>query len=264
MIKVSIQKIILSPLLIGIFSIAIYINTLDNGFLFDDYDTIVNNAMIREVKYLPHLFKKDYFSLSSEMSYRPVVTLTYFFDYAIYGLNPWGYHLTNVLLHAVNGVILYIFLTLLINQDARCKMQDVRNKNQETGGILSLASYFLPLVSSLIFVTHPVLTEAVNAISFREDLLCFLFFISASIIYLKSSKLEAQSSKFKASSLQLSALSFYLLALFSKEMAVTLPLIVYGYERLLKEKGKRFYSVLLSPLLIGYAVVTLIYLYIRF
>ncbi|MBI3599351.1 MAG: tetratricopeptide repeat protein [Nitrospinae bacterium] len=103
-----------------------------------------------------------------------------------------------MLLHAVNGVILYIFLTLLINQDARCKMQDVRNKNQETGGILSLASYFLPLVSSLIFVAHPVLTEAVNAISFREDLLCFLFFISASIIYLKSSKLEAQSSKFKA------------------------------------------------------------------
>ncbi|MBI3812891.1 MAG: tetratricopeptide repeat protein [Nitrospinae bacterium] len=144
---------------------------------------------------------------------------------------------------------------------------------------MSLASYFLPLVSSLIFVTHPVLTEAVNAISFREDLLCFLFYISALILYIYSRQdarckmqdarqnmiQETRDKRYLASYfLPLASCLFYLLALLSKEMAVTLPLIVYGYERLLKEKGKRFYSVLLSPLLIGYAVVTLIYLYIRF
>ena len=279
---------ILSVSLILIISIAIYSNTLKNGFVYDDAKTIVNNTLIKNLDNLPKLLPPlnpllnkegkgvvDYFAASGEMSYRPVVTLTYFIDYWLYGLKPWGYHLTNLILHSMNGVLLYIFLMLIIK--TRCKTQDARDKIQETKGILSLTSNFLPLVSSLIFVTHPVLTEAVNAISFREDLLCFLFFISALILYISHrSLLIAHCSKFKAFSFQFSALSFYLLALLSKEMAITLPLIIFLYEWIygkqppltnvpLNKGGLRgLYSILFNRYSIGYIIITFLYLYLRF
>ena len=159
------QHHILSISLILIISIAIYSNTLKNGFVYDDEFTVVNNTLIKNFSNISKLFTKEYFAASGEMSYRPVVTFTYFIDYALYGLKPYGYHLTNLLLHALNGVILYIFLTLLFKP--------------------SQSSIFnLQLLISLLFATHPVLTEAVNAISFREDLLCFLFYISALIPYI--------------------------------------------------------------------------------
>jgi len=105
---------ILSVSLILIISIAIYSNTLKNGFVYDDESTIVNNTLIKDFSNISKLFTKEYFISSAEASYRPVVTFTYFLDYAIYGLNPYGFHLTNLILHAINGVLLYIFLTSLI------------------------------------------------------------------------------------------------------------------------------------------------------
>ncbi|MBI5750153.1 MAG: hypothetical protein HZA00_13630 [Nitrospinae bacterium] len=118
------QHHILSISLILLISIAIYSNTLKNGFVYDDEVTVVNNTLIKNLDNLPKLFSRtDYFATSGEMSYRPVVTLTYFIDYAIYGLKPYGYHLTNLLLHAMNGVLLYIFLTLCIAQSSKLEAQ---------------------------------------------------------------------------------------------------------------------------------------------
>ena len=288
---------ILSILLILLISIAIYSNTLKNGFVYDDEFTIVNNTLIKNFSNLSKLFTREYFISSGEMSYRPVVTFTYFIDYALYGLKPYGYHLTNLILHAMNGVILYIFLTLCIAQSSRLKAQGSKLKTTT----FTFQSFLNPpLLISLIFITHPVLTEAVNAISFREDLLCFLFFISALILYISHrSLLIAHCSKFKAFSLQLSALShvLYLLALLSKEMAITFPLVILLYEwiygkqppqsPLTKEelngvsgvfqspllKGLRglvplnkggFRGLLFNPYIIGYVAITCFYLYLRF
>src|SRR3989338_6087995 len=253
---------LISISLILLISIAIYSNTLKNGFVYDDEFTIVNNTLIKNFSNISKLFTKEYFTTSAEMSYRPVVTSTYFIDYALYGLKPWGYHLTNLILHAINGVILYIFLTLLITHH----------------------SSLITLIS-LLFITHPVLTEAVNAISFREDLLCFLFFISALILYIS---LKAQSSKLKATTFSyiLSCL-FYFLALLSKEMAITFPLIIILYEwvygkkielspaflSLQKgspqtspplQKGRVRGGSLFNPYIIGYIAITCFYLYLRF
>jgi tetratricopeptide (TPR) repeat protein len=268
---------LLSIFIIIIISIAIYSNTLKNGFVYDDEFTIVNNTLIKNINNLPKLFSRtDYFAASGEMSYRPVVTLTYFIDYWLYGLKPLGYHLTNLLLHSINGVLLYIFLTLLVPRPS------------------SLIPHLsLPLLISLLFITHPVLTEAVNAISFREDLLCFMFFISALILYIvHRSSLTVHCSKFKAFSLQLLSLSFYFLALLSKEMAIILPLIIFLYEwiyggkkehesheytngtnmkvinnkfiRVIRPFVSFVFKFLLNPYIIGYIAVTCFYLYLRF
>src|SRR3989339_2269897 len=97
---------ILPPTIILI-SLLLYLNTLPNTFVYDDAYVITENYFIKSWGNLPKLFTKDYLPFSGELSYRPVVTLTYFIDYAIWRLNPFGYHLTNVILHAINCFLLY-------------------------------------------------------------------------------------------------------------------------------------------------------------
>lgn len=231
-------------LLIAVISIFLYANTLQNGFVYDDDFTVVNNTFIKQLNNLPKLINpNEYFSLSGEVTYRPVVTITYFLDYALYGLKPWGFHLTNLLLHVLNAVLLYIFLTLHLKP----RSLDLRN-NQ-------------PLVISLLFAAHPVLTEAVNAVSFREDPLCFFFYISTLMLYL-----ILRSRRYSLSKVILYALSCltYFLALLSKEMASTLPLIVLCYELFYRDRGTKMLSLLFNPYLAGYITVTLIYIFLRF
>lgn len=236
-------------ILVAVLALVLYANTLKNGFVFDDEDTIVNNILITDMNNVSKLFTKDYFTFSHENSYRPAATFTYFIDYALYGLNPWGYHLTNTLLHAVNGGLLYLFLTALF------KNPDYNNPSP----------FNIPLVISLLFVSHPVLTEAVNAISFREDLLAFLFYISTLIIYLLIRSMPRNEKQLAIGLLYAFSCLLYFLALFSKEMAVTLPLIVYCLEWFyLDRNDKRFRSFLSNRYNIGYISVTFVYLYVRF
>jgi len=237
---------ILSILAITAISILIYANTLKNGFVYDDEFTIVNNTFIKSYGNLPLLLDKAaYFKRSGEISYRPVVTFTYFLDYALYGLKPLGYHSTNILLHAANGALLYIFLTLLLTPHSP----------------LFISPTFLIY---LLFLTHPVLTEAVNSISYREDLLTFLFYIATLTLYtiLKQRSIG----KRPLSSLLLYFLSClaYILALLSKEMAVTLPLIIFCYEWIYGREKTKLTSRLFNPYSMGYIAITLFYLHLRF
>lgn len=233
-------------------SIFLYANTLKNGFVYDDEGTIVNNILIKDLGNLKNLFhKEEYFALSGEGSYRPFVTFTYFIDFALFGLNSWGYHLTNTLLHAINGVLLYIFLTLIIQPQSLSSPQSA-----------ALRPFFNPpLLMTLLFITHPVLTEAVNAISFREDLLVFLFYISTLSMYL-----ALRLNRWQTGSrwlIYILSCTAYFLALLSKEMAVTLPLIIICYELIYHHEGKRGLTKL-NPMNIGYIGVMVIYLYLRF
>ena len=94
-------------LIIVVVSVLIYLYTLGNDFACDDKFTITNNYLIRSWHKLPTIFTNDYFTSSGELSYRPVVTLSYFIDYFFWHLKPLGYHLTNLLLHSLNSVFLF-------------------------------------------------------------------------------------------------------------------------------------------------------------
>lgn len=245
------KKHYFSILLLSLLAIVPYLNTLNNGFVYDDKPTIVNNTLIKELHNLPTLFdKEDYFDLSGEMTYRPVVTFSYFIDYSMFGVKPWGYHLTNIVLHVINGALLYIFLTLLFYPPM------VTNERLLTNH---------PLLISLLFVTHPVLTEAINTISFREDLLVFLFYLATLNIYILLRQNLTSHKSLSINLLYLLSCITYLLALFSKEMAATLPLIIYCYEWVLRDKKKeRSASRWPNYYNVGYILITTIYIYLRF
>ncbi len=217
----------------------VYVNSLSNQFTYDDEFTIVNNYFIKSLQNIPNLFRKDYFALSGELSYRPVVTLSYFVDYALWKLNPFGFHLTNSLLHTLNSVLFFFLLTWF-------------STYQHT--LSSSSCEKISFTGALIFSCHPALSEAVNAISYREDLLAGTFFLSAFILYIKAKK-QHTFLPYLASTV------CYLFGIFSKEMVITLPLCIFFSDIVLMEK--RRYRKILSGYL-GYILVTTLYLLTRF
>lgn len=126
--------------------------TLLNGFAFDDDILIVTNPTIKD----PALFRanvfgsffKDTVNEGALFYFRPLVLTTYFLTYQAFGLTPFPYHLTNVLIHLLNG-----WLALIL-----CR---------QWFGLRRLAA----LVASVVFLVHPIQTEAVAWISGRTDLL---------------------------------------------------------------------------------------------
>lgn len=211
-------------------SIIVYLNCLQNSFVYDDDSTIINNYFIRHWSNLPDIFTRKYFVLSAELTYRPVVTLSYFIDYTFWHLNPWGYHLTNILLHAINSVLVFIFAFQVF-------------KNRTTA-----------LISTMFFSSYPLFSEVVNAVGFREDLLAFMFFILAFICYLKANQQ-------RYILYYLISLFCYFLSLFSKEMAITLPVLVVLYDSVFKG-----HSYMKSKYLhyLGYFFVAIFYILNRF
>ncbi len=136
----------LAIILIIFITALVYANSLKNSFVWDDYVVIVDNNFVKSWKNFPAIFRKSYLSPfiksgsyffvdssigSGETSYRPVVTLSYFFDYSLWRLNAFGYHLTNLLLHITNAVLLYFLINLI-----------AKNKK-------------IALLSSLLFALHP-------------------------------------------------------------------------------------------------------------
>ncbi|MEP9412204.1 MAG: tetratricopeptide repeat protein [Candidatus Brocadia sp.] len=227
---------VLQVLLISALAVITFLNSLDNAFVYDDVFTITSNYFIRDWGNFPALFTNEYFNSSGEVTYRPVVTLTYFIDYSLWRLNPLGFHLTNVLLHTICAALVYTLLSTI-----------VRNST-------------IPFLTGILFATHPILTEAVNAISYREDLLAAIFFLVSLLLFIQSASRNPQSKI--CNYLYPLSLFSYLLALCSKEMAITLPFIiilfdwVFGDTNRIKKNAVKFY--------LGFVLISGFYLFLRF
>lgn len=194
---------------IAVFSIIVsgfivYGNSLNNGFVYDDALVVENNYFLTSWSNLRYFFNDLYFSGSGEASWRPLVTLTYFFDYWLGAGRPFFYHLTNVICHLLSGVFFYyLVFNLILLLDSE------------------LPSFKTAFLCALFFVIHPIHTEAVNAIAFREDILSALFCFLSLLFYLKS--------KFglnKRRVFYVFSLLCYFFALLSKEAALPLIFII--------------------------------------
>lgn len=191
---------------------AVFANSLVNGFVFDDYDVIVDNSFIRHLDNLPGLFSPDYFRDSMERSYRPVVTASYMLDSAIWGIRAPGFHLTNLGLHLITVVLGFLLLKAL----------------GVSRGISALAA--------LLFGIHPVTTEAVNAIAFREDILMCLGIMASTILAVKA----RSGNSGKKAALYIGSFLFFIMALLSKEMAAVYPAVwlVFLFYSRKKDEGE--------------------------
>ena len=201
-------KIVLISAIILISTLS-YANSLSNSFVWDDYVLIVENDFVRGFSHLKDIFSKDFFDISGvEFNfkygyYRPIITLSYGIDYLIWELNSSGFHLTNLILHTLNSILVF-FILIKISENN-----------------------LIPFLASAIFATHPVHTESVTWISGRTDTIACLFFFLSIYSYQKKFSKKGIDLKFYI----LSILSF-LVAILSKEMAMSLPFILMVYDYL--------------------------------
>ncbi len=198
--------------IIAVVSFVTYSNTLTGEFIWDDRELILDNYYVKNWENLPTIFSSDFFFTSSKEGkigyYRPLITLTYMINYSLFKINPLGYHLTNIIFHLLNGVLVYLLAVHL------------------------LKSMRVPLLAALLFAIHPVHTESVSWIAGRTDVIACFFFLISLYCYVKFMEKRGLL-------LYLISLLSFTLSLFSKEMAVTLPLILIAYDYFYTTEGKK-------------------------
>jgi len=194
-----------APLAAVAVALALYAPTLLFQFLnWDDNTYVQNNPWIRSLsaENLRLVFSKPYFG-----NFLPLHLLSYMVDYRLWGLNPLGYHLQSILLHALN-----VWLGFLVTRRM-------------------LGGRTVPFLTALFFAVHPAHLEAVAWISIRKDLLSTGFALTSVYFYLRAT--EARS---VGAIPYFGSVLAFALALFSKVSTVTLPLFLLALDRI-KPKG---------------------------
>ncbi len=190
---------IINIILIVFAGLIVYSNTFDVPFHFDDNHAIENNHIVQQID-LKKIFAR---------SFRPVLDITLALNYYFGGLDVFGYHLVNIALHIANGIMLYFILLWTINT-----VSDSDSKNSK-----------VPLYAGLIFVLHPVQTQAVTYIISRSSVLATFFYLLTLLLFIRAFKPGKAGGLFFAGAFLSSCLGMG-----SKQIAATLPLILLIYD----------------------------------
>ena len=193
------------PILIGIFAALLFVGNLGNGLAMDDNGLIKNNPTIKSLDHLPEIFRTDYWYPQQDSGlYRPLPKASYALNYAVGGLEPWGFQLVNILLHGVMSALSYLLFRRVTGDRA-----------------LAAAAGFL-------FAAHAVHTEVTANITFgRPEAMAGILSLLAMLAYLARGDADAPGRK-----LGLYALSLlcFLLALLCKESSVTIIGVLALYD----------------------------------
>jgi len=175
-------------------TLSIYSQVLLNGFInYDDPLYVTENLHIQQGLTTEGVLWA--FTAFDAANWHPLTWLTHMLDVQVFGVNPMGHHMTNMLLHGANTLLLFLFLF------------------RSTGA--AGQSFFV----GLFFGVHPIHVESVVWIAERKDVLCGFFWVLTLLAYQRYSTNLSRANYF-------SALGFYAAALMSKPMAVSLPFVL--------------------------------------
>jgi pentatricopeptide repeat protein len=190
----------------AVLAILVYLNALDNPFVYDDFRLIVENSSILNASDLQAVIARDIT--------RPVVTLSYALDTRLWGRSPQGYHVTNLLLHVIN-VWLVFWVAFLASED-RGRQTGLRLWRQGSSTVVAFAT------ASLLAV-HPMMTQAVGYISGRSEVAYSAFFLLA---FLAGRRwMLAGGSRW-----WIACIGLWVVALLAKESAAMLPVALFAYD----------------------------------
>ncbi|HEX6846947.1 MAG TPA: tetratricopeptide repeat protein [Chitinophagaceae bacterium] len=185
--------------IIVILTILAYLPAFRAGFAYDDVLYIQKNPLIRSID-IEKIFSENVMG-----NYHPITMLIFSIEFQLFGLDPTGYHIVNLLLHLVNILLVFYFILLLSDK------------------------LWVALVAALLFGIHPLHVESVVWISELKDLLYTSFFLGALIVYLKY--LNDGERKY-----YFIALLLFVFSLLSKAMAASLPVVLLLIDYFQKRK----------------------------
>jgi len=203
--KDAVERLLQRPLLVSLVLVTVgaclYLGAFLGAFQYDDGFIILLN---------PHLDGTEIFAGHLDHMVRPVLYATFLLDRTLYGNHPAGYHLLNLLLHLGSGLLVYRILSRAVTEE-----------NRE-----------IPFWSALLFLIHPLQTEAVTYISGRASSLMSVFYLLALYLYV-----EASNPKSHGVTRRLmipGAMAALFLSLGSKETAITFPLALLLWDALIR------------------------------
>lgn len=189
------------PIILVTITFLVWGISLQNGFVWDDRILIQKNESTISRISLSTAFFSDFWSTDTEAGtsnyYRPLVTLSYMVDYALFGLNPAGYHATNLIIHAGGVVCLWVLLGLL--------------------GV----SFGGAALAAAIWAIHPAVAESVAWISGRTDSLATLFILLSILAAMRAYRGKREEPRYMYFSL-----AYFGAALLCKESAIITPVLV--------------------------------------
>jgi tetratricopeptide (TPR) repeat protein len=235
--------------IIALLGLLAYSNTFDVPFVYDDTNFIVRNPFMKDFDYFVDSSKVDF---ESERHYltrnlprlfktRLVGYFTLWANYRLGGLNVTGYHALNLTLHIINALFAYLIVLLTFRTPVL--------ENSSLKGHSNLIALF----SGLLFVAHPMQTEAVTYILQRLVLLSSMFYLGSTAAYI-GSRLSNGKARYGLYAL---ALIFAVLGMKTKENVFTLPVAIGLYEFLFFRNGIKKRSLLLVPLLLTMLIIPL-------
>ena len=200
----------LAPVVLVLATVAAFLPTLENGFVnFDDIENFLNNRSYRGLG-LTHL--RWMFTTVNLGGLIPLTWMTLGFDYLIWGMDPAGYHLTSLLLHALAALVFYFVLLRLLREA------------QDGSAADATARRLGALFGALIFSVHPLRVESVAWVTERRDVLSGLFCLLTVLAYLRA--WDTRVGDRLGGKWYLASLGLFVCALLSKAMAITLPAVL--------------------------------------
>lgn len=195
----------------AVIAFTVFSNSLHGQFVIDDGSAVRTNQDLRPETPLRNLLINDFWGRPlaadhSVKSYRPLTVLSFRINFAAHGLDVFGYHLVNVLLHAACSALVPVASFAMFAR-----------------GDLAAAG-----VAALAFAVHPVHTEAVASIVGRAELLCCVFYLLCLLSY--SSAARSGRSGCDSATLLLAASLFAVLATASKETGITAPVVAASFD----------------------------------
>lgn len=203
------QRILFVMLVLGAACLAVYGNTRNAPFVFDDITNITKNPQVRLRNLSPSSLVDIFRNYSGT---RPLAHLSFAINYYLHRYDPAGYHAVNWLIHIINGMLVYL-LTL------------------RTLSLLKTRIPAAPLCTALLWLVNPVHTQSVTYVVQRMNSLAALFYLTALLLFIRARTLPATENRRKtAVFLYIACIIAGICALSAKENAATLPIMIFMYD----------------------------------
>ncbi|MEN8262917.1 MAG: tetratricopeptide repeat protein [Nitrospirota bacterium] len=258
MIKNILYKPVVHILIIIVICIVSYSNTFHVPFVFDGLEGIVENPVIKDLHYFIEPSKgadfKDYFEYTT-FKRRYVGYLTFALNYKLHGLDVAGYHMFNLVIHIINSLLVYVLVILTFRSHFL--------KESKTGQY----SMHIAVFAALFFAAHPIQTQAVTYIWQRVTSLSATFYIFSLLMYIKARFTYEETPSSEQSlgkALKIKTVLYYMVSIISavlamktKEIAFTLPVVIALYEIMFLNGSLRKRILFLIPFLITMLIIPL-------
>jgi|WetSurMetagenome_2_1015567.scaffolds.fasta_scaffold00068_7 protein O-mannosyl-transferase len=240
-----------------ILGLLIYSNTFHSPFVFDDPDYILNNPVIKDFSYFSDPSKIDELpnrmgTIKAQFRNRIVGHLSFWVNYSIHGLDVTCYHLVNLAIHLLNALLVYLLIILTFRTPFLSERTSIDpGFNADTGRLIAF-------LCALLFVAHPLQTQAVTYISQRFTVLATLFCLLSLILYIKARFSDKSPHRYAYYFISLVSV---ILAMKTKEISFTFPLIITLYEFMFLEGNLKKRIACLLPFILTMSIIPLTLLY---